>query len=305
MIRNGELVQILIPCLNGEEYLEETLISIQNQTYGCFDCLMVDDGSCDESSRIFNNIAQRDSRFRLITNEHNLGESYSVNRGWGNSKGDLICILSFDDPQPSDWLENMIKFRSENPGFIVYYPNRLVINKDGETIRSEVLFDWERSLLTDDLLCIVSVGAIIDTTFVPKDFEPRIQEVVFPSDLIQYLKLSEFGDGIRHPSYFSIWREHGRSKSAEGKKILAKEFAEGVHTYLKKNSGRDIQIQKSAIYANLVRMLQKDFSIFPAIVLASQIYLGEFEFRSLSVAELFKIFTRFRQRRITRQIKGL
>ena len=305
MIRNEELVQILIPCFNGQEYLEETLVSIQNQTHGCFDCLMIDDGSCDESSRIFNNFAQRDSRFRLIANEKNQGESYSVNKGWSNSKAKLICILSCDDPQPSDWLENMIKFRSQYPGFIVYYPNRLVIDKEGVTTRREVLFDWERSLLTDDLLCIVSVGAMIDTSFVPNDFEPRIQEVVFPSDLIQYLKLSEFGEGIRHPSYFSNWREHGRSKSAEEKKTLAKEFAEGMHVYLKKNSDKDIQIQESAIYANLVRMLQKDFSIFPAIVLAYKIYLREFEFRSLSVAELFKIFARFRQRRITRQIKGL
>ncbi len=286
MTSDGELVQILIPCFNGQEYLEETLLSIQKQTHTNFDCLMIDDGSSDDSSRIFNRVAEVDPRFRLLVNENNRGESYSVNIGWRSKKGKLVCVLSFDDPQPLDWLENMIKFRIENPGFIVYYPNRSVIDKNGETLRREVLIDWDKSLLKNDLLCIVSVGAIIDTTFVPIDFEPRIQEVVFPSDLIQYLRLSKFGDGIRHPSYFSNWREHKKSKSAEGKMILAKEFAKGMRVYLRKNTDGDAQINKSAIYANLVRMLQKDFSIFPAIALAFKIYLGEFEFRSLSVAEL-------------------
>ena len=300
MTSDGELVQILIPCFNGQEYLEETLISMQNQTYANFDCLLVDDGSSDNSSSIFNRFAQDDLRFRLLKNEKNQGESYTVNRAWNSKKGKLVCVLSFDDPQPHDWLENMIKFRNENPGFIVYYPNRLVIDEKGISIRREVLFDWSKSLLRDDLLCIVSVGAIIDSDFLPNSFEPRIQEVVFPSDLVQYLKLSEYGDGIRHPSYFCVWRDHVKSKSANERKVLAKEFAAGLHTFLSKNN--EVEVKKSAIFANIVRILQGEFSFLVSVGLGYKIYLAEFELRSLRVRELLEIIVRYRHRRKIRQI---
>ena len=300
MTSNGELVQILIPCFNGQEYLEETLISIQNQTYANFDCLLVDDGSSDNSSSIFNRFVQDDLRFRLLKNEKNQGESYSVNRGWKSKKGKLVCVLSFDDPQPHDWLENMIKFRSENPGFIVYYPNRLVIDESGISIRREVLLDWSKSLLRDDLLCIVSVGAVIDSDFLPSSFEPRIQEVAFPSDLVQYLKISEFGDGIRHPAYFCVWRDHGKSKSANERKVLAKEFAAGMNAFLSKKSA--VEVKKSAIFANIVRTLQGEFSFFVSMGLGFKIYLAEFELRSLRVRELLEIIVRYRHRRKIRHI---
>ena len=300
MTSDGELVQILIPCFNGQEYLEETLISIQNQSYANFDCLLVDDGSSDNSSSIFNRFAQDDLRFRLLKNEKNQGESYTVNRAWNSKKGKLVCVLSFDDPQPHDWLENMINFRNENPGFIVYYPNRLVIDEKGISIRREVLFDWSKSLLRDDLLCIVSVGAVIDSDFLPSSFEPRIQEVVFPSDLVQYLKLSEYGDGIRHPSYFCVWRDHVKSKSANERKVLAKEFASGLNAFLSKNN--EVDVKKSAIFANIVRILQGEFSFLVSVSLGFKIYLAEFELRSLRVRELLEVIVRYRHRRKIRQI---
>ena len=300
MTSDGELVQILIPCFNGQEYLEETLISIQNQSYSNFDCLLVDDGSSDNSASIFNRFAQDDLRFRLLKNKKNQGESYTVNRAWNSKKGKLVCVLSFDDPQPHDWLENMIKFRNENPGFIVYYPNRLVIDEKGISIRSEVLFDWSKSLLRDDLLCIVSVGAVIDSDFLPSSFEPRIQEVVFPSDLVQYLKLSEYGDGIRHPSYFCVWRDHVKSKSANQRKVLAKEFAAGLNAFLSKNN--EVEIKKSAIFANIVRILQGEFSFLMSVSLGFKIYLSEFELRSLRLKEMLEIIVRYRHRRKIRQI---
>jgi glycosyltransferase involved in cell wall biosynthesis len=304
MANDVELVQILIPCFNGKEYLEETLVSIQNQTHTNFDCLMIDDGSSDDSSSIFSRFAKGDPRFRLVVNEKNQGESYAVNVGWRSKKGKLICVLSFDDPQPHDWLEKMMKFRSENPGFIIYYPNRLVINESGISIRHEVLFDWSKSLLRDDLLCIVSVGAVIDSELLPSSFEPRIQEIVFPSDLVQYLKLSEYGDGIRHPSYFCVWRAHEKGKSADESIVLAKEFAVGMHIFLNKNIEGEMGIQKSAIFAHIVHLLQGKFSLPVSLVLGLRIFLGEFELRSIRVTELFEILIRFRQRRHFHQIDG-
>ena len=295
-----DMVQIIIPCLNGQEYLEETLRSIQNQTYKNFDCLMIDDGSNDLSTSIFEAVALGDSRFRMLKNEKNRGESYSVNRGWSNKRGSLVSILSCDDPQPSDWLEALVTFRESNPGYIVYYPNRNVIDEKGTSLRQESLFDWSASLLERDLLCIVSVGAIIDTAFLPSDFLPRISEVVFPSDLIQYLRISHFGTGLRHPYYFSVWREHSKSKSADDKRVLAQEFTDAMCLYLNSVTKVERRVQGSAVFANVVRILQGEFSLLKSFTVGLRIFNNKFGLKTLNFLELLKILIRFRQRKALR-----
>jgi glycosyltransferase involved in cell wall biosynthesis len=297
MNNREDLVQIVIPCFNGAEYLEETLSSIQKQTFQNFDCLLIDDGSTDNTSNILRSIAVNDSRFRVIKNHQNEGESFSVNRGWINKQGKLISILSCDDPQPEDWLETITDFREKNPGFVVYYPNRIVIDEKGAFLRREELFDWSISLLEEDLLCIVSVGAIIDSTLLPDDFLPRIPEVIFPSDLIQYLKIAKFGSGLRHPSFFAVWREHKKSKSAEDKRILAREFTRGMSKYLGTFHKEQRRISESVIFAHVVRILQSEFTLIASVVVGFRIFLGEFDFKSLRVTHLMKIIIRFRGRK--------
>ena len=241
MESTGDLIQIVIPCFNGEEFLEETLHSIQNQTYENFDCLLIDDGSTDRTADIFSVFEQHDSRFRSLTNSQNMGESFSVNRGWANKSGKLITIMSCDDPQPNDWLKEMVKFSkiNVNKKHIVYYPNRSILDASGRVVRREYLLDWDYRTLNEDFICIPSVGAIIDTEKLPFDFRPRIEKVDYPSDLIQFLEISKFGTGLRHPTFFCNWRMHSGNKSAVDKEEFAKKFEIGVRNYLQ-YSGQEL-----------------------------------------------------------------
>ena len=82
MISTGDLIQIVIPCFNGEDYLEETLLRVKNQINQNFDCLIIDDASTDNSFEIANQFVTQDTRFRIFKNIRNLAESASANRGW-------------------------------------------------------------------------------------------------------------------------------------------------------------------------------------------------------------------------------
>jgi len=298
MSTQGDLVQIVIPCFNGEEFLRETLFSIQNQTYANFDCLMIDDGSEDDSLKIFGDFSQSDPRFRAMQNSENRGESYSVNRGWANKRGNLVSILSCDDPQPDDWLEEMYLFYKSHAknNFVVYYPNRVVINQSGDFVRREMLLEWSESSLIDDLLCVASVGALIDTSLLPNDFEPRIEEVRFPSDLIQYLKIVEFGSGIRHPNFFCVWREHLGGKSADDRTRLAQEFVLGMSIYIKSKTFGSNKIGETSVFAHTVGILRKEFRLPGAIGIGMKIYLTQFSIKSLNLFSLLKIVARYLRR---------
>jgi glycosyltransferase involved in cell wall biosynthesis len=229
----GDLIQIVIPCFNGEEYLAETLNSIKHQTYHNFDCLLIDDCSDDKSFEIYQHFAKNDTRFRVLQNSENQGESYSVNKGWANRRGSLISILSCDDPQPSDWLEEMHKFYKSNSekNSIVFYPNRKTIDSLGKTLTRDYLLDWNQRTINNDFICIPSVGAIIDANKLPSDFVPRLNHVDYPSDLIQYLNISRFGEGLRHPTFFCNWRLHSQNKSSLDRTVLAECLEAGICAY--------------------------------------------------------------------------
>ena len=229
----GDLIQIVIPCFNGEEFLEKTLRSIKEQTYQNFDCLLIDDCSDDKSFEIIQRFTNDDTRFRVLQNSENRGESYSVNKGWVNRRGSLISILSCDDPQPSDWLEEMYKFYKWNSdkSHIVFYPNRKTIDSSGKTLKRDYLMDWNQRTINDDFICIPSVGAIIDSDRLPDDFVPRLNHVDHPSDLIQYLNISRFGEGLRHPRYFCNWRLHSQNKSSLDQTLLAERLENGIRAY--------------------------------------------------------------------------
>jgi glycosyltransferase involved in cell wall biosynthesis len=66
----NNLISIIVTIYNREDYLKECLDSVKNQTYQNFECLMIDDGSTDNSKVIAEEYAKEDSRFKFIPVEH-------------------------------------------------------------------------------------------------------------------------------------------------------------------------------------------------------------------------------------------
>lgn len=102
------LVSVIVPIYKVEEYLEECLISITEQTYHNLDIILVDDGSPDRCPEICNLWADRDERCRVIHKE-NGGLSDARNAGLDTAKGDYICFVDSDDWIRSDMIEIMLK----------------------------------------------------------------------------------------------------------------------------------------------------------------------------------------------------
>ena len=95
-----ELISIIVPIYNVEKYLRECLDSIQNQTYQNFECLLINDGSPDNSADICREYVAKDSRFKYFEKE-NGGLSDTRNYGIRQSKGSYITSVDSDD-----WLEH-------------------------------------------------------------------------------------------------------------------------------------------------------------------------------------------------------
>jgi glycosyltransferase involved in cell wall biosynthesis len=89
-------VSVVVPCFNHVRFLPEALQSVLDQTFSSWECIIVNDGSPDNTSEVARDWETRDSRFRLIEKE-NGGLSSARNAGIRQSSGELILPLDADD----------------------------------------------------------------------------------------------------------------------------------------------------------------------------------------------------------------
>lgn len=91
-----ELISIIVPVYNVEQYIKKCLDSIINQTYKNLEIILVDDGSKDTSGAICDEYAVRDNRINVI-HRQNGGLSAARNTGLDIAKGDFIMFVDSDD----------------------------------------------------------------------------------------------------------------------------------------------------------------------------------------------------------------
>lgn len=99
-------ISIIIPVYNTEKYLRRCLDSILAQTYKDFECILVDDGSTDDSGKICDEYAAKDNRFRVIHKE-NGGVATARQAGTEAAKGEYIIHADPDDWTEPEMLEQM------------------------------------------------------------------------------------------------------------------------------------------------------------------------------------------------------
>lgn len=105
-LKNTELISIIIPVYNAADYLQRSISSVLNQTYPFWELLMVDDGSSDDSIQICSDYAKKDSRIKLICNEHG-GTAKARNTALDVAKGEYIVFLDADDAYHPQYLQSM------------------------------------------------------------------------------------------------------------------------------------------------------------------------------------------------------
>lgn len=102
-----ELVSVIIPFYNEEQYIGDCLISLIKQTYKNIEIICVDDGSTDNGAMIVKAIQQSDSRISLIQQE-NMNAGTARNVGFSKAKGEYVLFLDSDDFFSPSMVERML-----------------------------------------------------------------------------------------------------------------------------------------------------------------------------------------------------
>ena len=90
-------ISICLPALNMEKYIEQTLLSIINQSFQDFEIIIINDNSNDNTINILNKLFLEDSRIKIINHTINKGVYYSRMEAILNSNGKFIILMDPDD----------------------------------------------------------------------------------------------------------------------------------------------------------------------------------------------------------------
>lgn len=111
MKKSSPAISIVMVFYNIEQYIEESVKSILNQSFRDFELLLIDDGSTDMSASIVKRF--KDDRISILHNNHDFVES--LNRGIDNAKGKYIARMDADDIMHPDRLLVQYQLMEDNP----------------------------------------------------------------------------------------------------------------------------------------------------------------------------------------------
>lgn len=108
------IVSVIIPAYNAAQYITETIISVQQQTFPAWEIIVVNDGSKDNTAAVVSEIITDNI---VLINQPNAGVSAARNWGMAVSKGAYLIFLDADDLLTPDFLQERVKVMEDNPSF--------------------------------------------------------------------------------------------------------------------------------------------------------------------------------------------
>jgi glycosyltransferase involved in cell wall biosynthesis len=171
-IENIPLVSVITPCYNQGQYLEESINSLIKQTYSNWECIIINDGSIDNSEEVAIRFTRKDKRIKYLYQE-NKGVSGARNYAIKHSVGKYLLPLDADDLINSSYIDECVGVleRDENVKIVyseaekfgsqtgIWDPRKFDINIMAyeNMIFSTAMFrrsDWEKAGGYEDFLVV-------------------------------------------------------------------------------------------------------------------------------------------------------
>ena len=207
-------ISVLLPVYNGEEFLDECLGSLAEQSCEDFEVVAVDDGSTDGTAEVLKRWGTQDGRIRMLTLPRS-GLVETLNAGLATCRGELVARMDADDRAHPGRLELQSLAFKEDPDLDVVAC--LVSHFPEETLREglRIYEGWLNSLVTHDQILrerfiespIPHPAATVRRSVLEEAGGYR--EVGFPEDYDLWLRLAAAGKRFgKVPETLYFWRHH-------------------------------------------------------------------------------------------------
>ena len=156
-------VSIIIPVFNKEKWIVQTLQSVASQTYGNWECLIVDDGSTDKSLALISSFTAGTKGNWKVVSRSNSGQGNARNVGIAHATGDLFAFLDADDlwlPEKLQVQVNLLDRQPEVDALISGY----AIFRVGQVKKFRIVVHHSAENMCKDWLTMRGFGGGLEST---------------------------------------------------------------------------------------------------------------------------------------------
>ncbi len=217
---NNPLVSVVMPAYNCSGFINQSIESVQNQTYENWELIIVDDCSSDNTVEIVESYAEGDSRIKLFSLSKNGGPAAARNKAIEVSAGDYIAFLDSDDLWVADKLEKQIGFMEKN-GYNLTATAYSQMYEDG-TSNGYAIYPYKKANYNKTLFSGNPLGnstVVVCTKRIGKFYVPKIKKRNDFALWLRILKTEKYAYGMQE--ILSKYRIRECSVSS-GKKSLIK-----------------------------------------------------------------------------------
>jgi glycosyltransferase involved in cell wall biosynthesis len=226
--KNRPLVSIVTPSYNQGEFIEETILSVLNQTYDNIEYIVMDGGSKDNTVDI---LKKYSDKITWVSEKDN-GQAHAVDKGIKASKGEIIGWLNSDDTFYPEAVEVMVDYFTKYKDISVIYGEGDYTKKDSSFLCKYTTYDFSRDVLESECyICQPStfftrkiydkVGGIDQSLQMCMDYELwirmaqetdflHIQDTIATSRLYDENKTLGQRDRVYNEIIFALQRHYGR-----------------------------------------------------------------------------------------------
>lgn len=232
---DSPLVSICIPTYNGEKHIQETILSVLNQTEKRFELLIIDD--CSTDNTIGKILEIQDSRIKLIQNSVNLGFTNNWNRALSESHLPYFKLIPQDDLIDARCLELQINaFEHASKTIALVSCARNIINENGKIIFHRGLSSYHSGYISAELAIqkivqsggnpIGEPGAVLMKLETARKIGGFAQDNIYTIDLDYWVRALQFG-GLHYINEpLASFRVHQGSQSIAMAKLQSIQYRE-------------------------------------------------------------------------------
>ena len=218
------LVTLVVPTLNGSDYIRETVSSALAQDYSNLDILISDNGSRDDTLELVRSLTKGDPRVRFRRNPTTVPIYTHFNQCVGDARGEFLTVLDDDDAIGPNFISATVRVALQYPDVNVVVPRNIIVDANG-VITTELATPQETVLDGVEFVChwlygrapayFASVGTVLSRTAVVRHFGGyQAFERGRNIDNLLFLQCAIGGRvGFAHDALFR-WRVYERSYAA-------------------------------------------------------------------------------------------
>jgi glycosyltransferase involved in cell wall biosynthesis len=203
-------VSIVIPVYNAQKYIVDAVESMLAQTFGDFECIVVDDGSTDRTAQLLERLAERDSRVRPLHVPHG-GIVEALNAGIDVARGDLVARMDADDVALPARLEEQVRYMDSHPEVVALGSKVMLVDPYNSPLW-EIEVKTEHQEIDKELMCGNGWALFHPTSIIRRKaliqvgkYRPEYQ---WSEDIDVFLRLAEVGKLANLPTSTLRYRQH-------------------------------------------------------------------------------------------------